>query len=311
MSDIRFDGRVAVVTGAGNGLGRCFALALAARGAAVVVNDLGTAPDGRGRSDAVAQGVVDEIVAAGGRAMPSCETVATQAGGAAIVQTALDAFGRVDIVISNAGFIRNSRLEAMPEADFDAVIETHLKGAFNLAQPAFRAMQQQGYGRFILASSGAGLFGLPYQANYAAAKAGLAGLSHVLALEGASHGIMSNALLPVGLSRGWENMGPEFASMPNHDLTPVMDRLSPDYVAPLVLYLASDRCQATHGLYSAVAGRYARVFTAVTEGWHSPSGAPPSPEDVERHWTEVEDRSVYYEPLVHSDEFIPILRKQS
>lgn len=308
MKNIRFDERVAVVTGAGNGLGRYFALALAERGAAVVVNDLGTAPDGRDSSRAVAEIVVAEIEKAGGRAVASCDSVATREGGESIIQTALDHFGRVDIVISNAGFLRNNPFEKMPPDDIDAVLDTHLKGAFHVSQPAYRVMQKQGYGRLLFVSSGVGMFGLPYHANYGAAKGGMAGLSNVLAIEGARHGILSNALLPIGLSRGWANMGAEFEALPvTHDLSPLMDWLGPEFVAPLVLYLVSDRSTVTHGLYSAVAGRFARVFTGVTHGWYGPRKQPASPEEIAEHWDEVEDRTDYSMPLTHTDEIGPIL----
>jgi NAD(P)-dependent dehydrogenase (short-subunit alcohol dehydrogenase family) len=302
-----FEGRVGIVTGAGNGLGRACAKALAQHGATVVVNDLGTAPDGSGASRQTADTVVTEIRNEGGQAIASCESVATRIGGEAIVQTALDAFGRVDFLISNAGILRNRRFDVMSDADIDGVLDTHLKAAFFVGQAAYRAMLRQKYGRFVFMSSGVGMFGFPYQANYGAAKGGIAALSNVLALEGAQYGVLSNTVLPVAMTRLAEAMGPDFASLPAPDLSPMLPKMTPEYITPLVVYLASERCRATHGLYSAVGGRYARVFTGVTSGWRSASEHPPSPEDIESHLEMIEDRSKYCVPLTHFEEFHPIL----
>jgi NAD(P)-dependent dehydrogenase (short-subunit alcohol dehydrogenase family) len=307
---ITFKHRVVIVTGAGNGLGRSFALGFARRGASVVVNDLGTASDGRGVSRSVADIVAAEITAAGGIAVSSYESVAAPDGGAKILQTALDAFGRVDVLVSNAGFLRNAPFDEMRDEDVDSVLDTHLRGAFRVAQAAFRVMKRQGYGRCVFSSSGAGMFGNPYQANYSAAKAGIAGLSHVLAIEGASHNIMSNAILPVAITRLASAMGPDF-NRDAPDLSSVLSELTPEYVAPLVLYLASEHCRHSHGLYSAVAGRYARVFTGVTRGWFCAPGRPPSPEEMEKNWMDVEHREGYYEPLSHMEEFGPVLVERS
>ena len=195
MPDLRFDGRVAIITGAGGGLGCSHALELARRGAQILVNDLGGALDGSGSSMSAADRVVDEIAAFGGTAAPNHDSVATPEGGQAIVQAALDAFGRVDIVINNAGILRDKAFHKMDNTMIDAVIDVHLKGAFYVSQPAFRLMREQGYGRIVNTTSASGLFGNFGQANYGAAKAGLAGLTRVLALEGAGRGINVNASL--------------------------------------------------------------------------------------------------------------------
>ena len=209
MGNVRFDGRVAIVTGAGGGLGRTYALDLAQRGAAVVVNDLGGTFDGKGSSTSMADTVVEEIRAAGGKAVASYDSVATAAGGEAIVQKAIDAFGRVDVLINNAGTLRNAPLDTLPDSTLDAMLEVHLKGAFYVTRPAFRRMKAQRYGRILFASSAAGIFGNDDQSAYGAAKAGTVGLMNVLSQEGKAHGVFCNALLPTAASRMGEAMSPE------------------------------------------------------------------------------------------------------
>jgi NAD(P)-dependent dehydrogenase (short-subunit alcohol dehydrogenase family) len=255
MSDMRLDGRVAIITGAGGGLGRSHALELARRGAMVLVNDLGSGVDGSGGSASAAQLVVDEIAALGGRAAANHDSVATADGGQRIVQAAVDAFGRVDVVVNNAGILRDKAFHNMDAAMIDAVIDVHLKGAFFVSQPAFRLMRAQGYGRIINTTSASGLFGNFGQANYGAAKAGLAGLTRVLALEGAGHGIRVNAIAPVAATR-----------MTGGVLGELADRVSPDSVSPLVAYLAHEECAVNGHIYSVAGGRVARIFFGETEG---------------------------------------------
>jgi NAD(P)-dependent dehydrogenase (short-subunit alcohol dehydrogenase family) len=255
MTDLRFDGRVAIITGAGGGLGRAHALELARRGAQVLVNDLGGALDGSGASVSAAQLVVDEITAFGGTAAPNHDSVATSGGGQAIVQAALDAFGRVDVLVNNAGILRDKAFHKMDDAMIDAVIDVHLKGAFFVSQPAFRLMRAQGYGRIINTSSASGLFGNFGQANYGAAKAGLAGLTRVLALEGAGHGIKVNAIAPIASTRMTQDV-----------LGDLVDKLSPESVSPLVAYLAHEECSVNGNVYSVAGGRIARIFVAETQG---------------------------------------------
>ena len=204
--DIGFDGHVAIVTGAGGGLGRSHALLLASRGARVVVNDLGGNPDGTGADASPANKVVEEIRAAGGEAVANHDSVATPEGGKAIVQTALDAFGTVDIVVNNAGILRDKSFTKTPPEDFDILIDVHLKGAINVSQPAFAVMKEKGFGRFVHTTSGSGLFGNFGQANYASAKTGLLGLSNVIAIEGAKANITSNVIAPIAKSRLTENL---------------------------------------------------------------------------------------------------------
>ncbi|MGO9559729.1 MAG: SDR family oxidoreductase [Acidimicrobiales bacterium] len=255
MTELRFEGRVVIITGAGGGLGRSHALELARRGAQVLVNDLGGALDGSGSSVTAAQHVVDEITALGGIAAPNHDSVSTPEGGQAIVQAAIDAFGRVDVLVNNAGILRDKAFHKMDTAMIDSVIDVHLKGAFYVSQPAFRIMREQGYGRIVNTSSASGLFGNFGQANYGAAKAGLAGLTRVLALEGAGHGIRVNAIAPIASTRMTEDILGELSS-----------RVSPDSVSPLVAYLAHEECSVNGHVYSVAGGRIARILVAETEG---------------------------------------------
>ena len=255
MTNLRFDGRVAIITGAGGGLGRCHALELARRGAHILVNDLGGALDGSGSSASAAQRVVDEITAFGGIAAPNHDSVSTPQGGQAIVQAALDAFGRVDVLVNNAGFLRDKAFHKMDHTMIDAVVDVHLKGALYVSQPAFRLMREQGYGRIVNTSSASGLFGRFGQANYGAAKAGLAGLTRVLALEGEGHGIRVNAIAPVASTRMTENILGDLAA-----------RVSAESVSPMVAYLAHEECYVNGHFYSVAGGRIARIFVAETRG---------------------------------------------
>jgi NAD(P)-dependent dehydrogenase (short-subunit alcohol dehydrogenase family) len=209
IPEMSFDGRVCIITGAGGGLGRSHALELARRGGSILVNDLGGSVNGTGSSSSAAQRVVDEITSVGGHAVANHDSVATSEGGNAIVQAALDAFGRVDVLVNNAGILRDQAFHKMDPTAMDAVVDVHLKGALYVSQPAFRLMREQGYGRIVNTSSASGLFGNFGQANYGAAKAGLAGLTRVLALEGAGHGIKVNAIAPIasGHSRFRESHG--------------------------------------------------------------------------------------------------------
>lgn len=255
MTDIRFDGRVAIITGSGGGLGRAHALELARRGAKVLVNDLGGSLDGSGASSSAAQRVVDEITASGGVAAANADSVATHDGGRAIVQAALTAFGRLDVLVNNAGILRDKAFHKMDRAMVDDVLDVHLKGAFYVSQPAFAVMRAQGYGRIISTSSASGLFGNFGQANYGAAKAGLAGLTRVLALEGAGHGIKVNVIAPIASTRMTQDLLGDLAS-----------RVSPGSVSPLVAYLAHEDCAVNGNVYSVAGGRVARIFVAETHG---------------------------------------------
>jgi NAD(P)-dependent dehydrogenase (short-subunit alcohol dehydrogenase family) len=300
MSRISFEGRAVIVTGAGGGLGRSYALELARRGAQVLVNDLGGAVDGSGASSKPTDRVVDEIHAIGGVAAASYDSVASPAGGRRIVEACLDAFGRVDAVVNNAGNLRWAPFDELEDEAVEALVGTHLLGAFHVSRPAFRAMKPAGYGRFVFVASGAGLFGSARQAHYAAAKAGILGLMNAVAIEGEPHGIAANCVLPVAYTRMSE--GAEAGGIRPQDAARLsgIERLgaalAPDFVTPLVTFLASDACALTQQAFSAAWGRYARVFVGVTRGWYGPADAPASAEDVREHLPEIGDRSRYVVP---------------
>ncbi|KUI42584.1 short-chain dehydrogenase [Mycobacterium sp. IS-1590] len=277
---IDFAGQVAVVTGAGRGLGRVYAIELARRGASVVVNDLGGTMHGDGRDTVVADQVVDEITASGGTAVASYDSVDSPAGGEAIVRTAVDAFGRLDAVISNAGIFNSIPFDELTPDDWRRMLSVHLDGAFYLSQPAYRVMKGQGYGRLVFIASSAGMFGQHLEAHYAAAKAGIVGLTNVIALEGEPHGIRANTVLPFGISRMvTETLGDPKALEDNGFFAAIR----PELVAPLVVYLASRACDVSHQNFSACAGRFARVFIGLSEGWLAPRDGDPTAEDIADH----------------------------
>ncbi len=296
MTDISFIDRVAIVTGAGGGLGRTYALDLAARGASVVVNDLGGASDGTGGDTTAAQKVVDEITGGGGSAVASYDSVATPEGGQAIVDTAVKSFGKVDIVINNAGILRDRTFAKLSRDDLEAVLDVHLKGAFHVSQPAFRLMKENGYGRFVFTASNAGVFGNFGQANYGAAKMGLVGLSNVLAIEGAKGNIRSNVICPIARTRMTEELLGSAASL-----------VEPEGVTPMVVYLASEASEWTHQIFSAGGGRYARVFVGLTPGWYGGKGVKVAAEDVAAHIDEIRAEDGYIVPNSVGDEIQALL----
>ncbi|MBK8332110.1 MAG: SDR family oxidoreductase [Acidimicrobiaceae bacterium] len=293
-----YDGKVVIITGAGGGLGRQHALLLASRGALVVINDLGGAIDGSGSDKGAAEHVVDEIKAAGGEAVADTNSVATPEGGAAIVQTALDAYGKVDVVINNAGILRDKSFHNMTPDLLNPVIDVHLKGAFYVTQPAWVVMREQGYGRIVSTSSAAGVFGNFGQTNYGAAKMGLVGFTRVLAAEGAKYNIKANAIAPLALTRMTENlMGGAFG-----------DKLAPGLVSPLVAYLAHEDCPVSGQLFSVGGGRVAHVFIAETQGYFKEDLAL---EDVRDNWETIIDRDGFGVPGNLAEEtamFLPFFK---
>jgi NAD(P)-dependent dehydrogenase (short-subunit alcohol dehydrogenase family) len=280
---IDFKDQVAVVTGAGRGLGRLYAMDLASRGASVVVNDLGGSMRGEGEDRKVADEVVAEITAAGGSAVASYDSVDSPEGGEAIVQTAVEHFGRLDAVVSNAGIFNSIAFDEMTPVQWRQMLAVHLDGGFYLSQPAFKVMKKQGYGRFVFISSSGGVFGQHLEAHYGAAKAGLVGLSNVVALEGAEHGILSNTVLPFGFSR----MVTETVDPDTLKTLRLLDLISPEKVVPIVTYLASRACESSHENYSACAGRYARVFVGLSEGWLPDTEVVAKAEDIAARFAEV------------------------
>ena len=291
MSEIRFDGQAIIVTGAGGGLGKTYALQLAGRGAKVLVNDLGGSADGSGAGSAMADQTVAEIKEAGGEAVANYESVATPEGGEAISQAALDHFGRIDGVINNAGILRDKTFAKLEPEQLEAVLSVHLRGAFHVTQPAFRAMKDQGYGRIVFVSSNAGILGNFGQTNYGAAKMGLVGLCKVLALEGAKYGIGCNVLAPIARTRMTEEL-----------LGALAEAIDPQCVTPLVTWLVSKQCQETGQIWSAGGGRFAHMFVGLTQGWYAGRSATPTPEAVRDHVDEIRDRQGYISPTSVADE---------
>ena len=281
MADLRFDGRVAVITGGGRGLGRSYALLLASRGAKVVVNDPGGNLSGGGEDVTPADDVVREIAAAGGEAVASTDSVSTPDGGKAIIDTAVDRFGRIDILIHNAGNVRRSPLRDMSYEDFEAVVDVHLRGAFHVVRPAFPMMCDAGYGRIVLTSSIGGLYGNHGVANYAVAKAGVIGLSNVAAMEGLDHGVKSNVIVPAAVTRMAEGID-----------TSAYPPMGPELVAPVVGWLAHETCSITGEMLVALAGRVATATVAETPGVYRPSW---SIEEVGENMTAIRDDT---QPLV-------------
>lgn len=255
MSELRFDDRVAVITGAGRGLGRAYALLLAARGARVIVNDPGSSIAGGDIDTAPTDEVVAQIRAEGGEAVACTESVATAGGGRAIIDTALDRYGRIDILIHNAGNVRAASMKEMTYEDFDAVLDVHLRGAFHVVRPAFPLMCEAGYGRIVLTSSIGGLYGNHGVANYGVSKAGMIGLSNVVALEGEAEGVQCNVIVPGAVTRMAE--GIDISAYPP---------MGPELVAPVVGWLAHESCSITGENLISIAGRVAKAYTAETQG---------------------------------------------
>jgi NAD(P)-dependent dehydrogenase (short-subunit alcohol dehydrogenase family) len=297
MADLGFDGKVAIITGAGGGLGRSHALELAKRGALVVVNDLGGASDGTGHSETAAQKVVDEIKAAGGEAVANYDSVATPEGGANIVKTAVDTFGSVHIIINNAGILRDTSFKNMTPEQLNPVLDVHLRGAFYVTQPAWQIMRDQNYGRIINTSSGAGIFGNFGQTNYGAAKMGLVGFTRVLSVEGGKNNIKANAIAPVALTRMTEDI-----------LGPLADKLGPEFITPVVTYLAHEDCEVSGEVYTVGGGHVARVFVGVAPGYTDPNL---SAESVRDHLTEIRDETGYEVPANLNEEMMLTMKALS
>ncbi|MER6085914.1 SDR family NAD(P)-dependent oxidoreductase [Streptomyces sp. NPDC001833] len=289
MSKLSFEGRVAVVTGAGRGIGRAHARLLAARGAKVVVNDLGGSMEGDGSDAGPAQKAVDEITAAGGEAVADTHDVSTPAGGQAIVDTAVEHFGRIDILVNNAGIIRYAGLPDIDAENLERHLAVHLVGSFNTMRAAWPHFVEQQYGRVVLTTS-SGMFGMDNNLSYAAAKAGTVGMARSAKLAGEPHNIKVNLIAPAAMTRmgGGPEEEPAAAA-------PGMPYMPSDAVAPMVAYLAHESCPVSGEIYTAGAGRFARLFLASTEGYAHEAG-PASVEDVAANWEAINDEKGYYVP---------------
>ena len=296
---IDFQNRVAVITGAGRGLGASHAKLLASRGAAVVVNDPGVATDGTAGEHRPADEVVAEITAAGGAAVADYGSVSDRDQASAIIDKAVEAFGRIDILINNAGILRDKAFHNLPMDDMDAVLDVHLKGAFHVTQPAFRRMREQGYGRIVMTSSASGLLGNFGQSNYGAAKMGLVGLMHVLAIEGGSKGVKANAIAPIAGTRMTQEL-----------LGPMAEKFDPKFVSPVVAYLASEGCSVSGEVFSVAGGSVSRMFVGLTPGWfkHPDKEGALTPEDVEANLAAIRAEDGYLAGITNQDEIQKIAR---
>jgi NAD(P)-dependent dehydrogenase (short-subunit alcohol dehydrogenase family) len=294
MTDLGFDGKVAIVTGAGGGLGKQHALLLASRGARVVVNDIGGSVSGEGSDKGPADAVVDEIRSQAGEAVSDNHSVSTPEGGEAIVQAAIDAFGRVDIVVNNAGILRDKTFQNMTPELLEPVLDVHLKGAFYVTRPAWVRMREQRYGRVVNTSSNAGILGNFGQTNYGAAKMGLVGLTRVLAAEGARYNIKVNAIAPLARTRMTEDV-----------LGEAVARLEPELVSPVVAWLVHEDVPVTGEIYSVGGGRVARFFIGMTAGYYNPKLTV---EDVRDHFEQIRDEAGYQVPASLPDELRVVLQ---
>jgi NAD(P)-dependent dehydrogenase (short-subunit alcohol dehydrogenase family) len=297
MADLGYDGKVAIITGAGGGLGREHALLLASRGARIVVNDLGGSVSGEGGDAGPAQRVAKEINDAGGEAVADGNSVSTPEGGEAVVKTAIDSFGRVDILINNAGILRDKTFHNMTPDLLNPVLDVHLKGAFYVTRPAWIHMREQSYGRVVNTSSNSGLLGNFGQTNYGAAKMGLVGFTRVLAAEGAKYNIKANAIAPVAKTRMTEEL-----------LGAVGDKLDPSLVSPIVAWLAHEDCPVSGEVFSAAGGRIARMFIGLTQGYYSPTLTV---EDVRDHFDQIRSEDGYIVPTGPGDELALLLKQLS
>ena len=290
MASVTFENKTVIVTGAGNGLGKSYALDFAKRGANVVVNDLGGAVDGSGSGNTAADQVVDEIKNNGGNAVANYDSVSSKEGGESIVNSAIESFGAVHAVVNNAGILRDKSFAKLSEEEFNAVIDVHLKGTFFVCQPAFAHMKENGYGRFVNVASPSGLFGNFGQANYAAAKMGIVGLTNIIAIEGEKYNIKANVLAPNATTRMTEDIfGEDFGKL-----------FKVEQVTPLVVYLASEACDTTHQIFSAGAGRYARIGINTHKGYVNPEATAEDISDNIETISTIKD-GIY--PMNNADEF--------
>jgi NAD(P)-dependent dehydrogenase (short-subunit alcohol dehydrogenase family) len=306
-SELRFDDQVAVITGAGGGLGKEYALLLASRGARVVVNDIGGSVIGVGSDTAAAGAVVDEILELGGEAVADAHSVTSPDGAQSIIDAALDTWGRVDIVINNAGIVGDAPFADMTADRLEPLLDVHLKGAFYVTRPAWKVMREQGYGRILNTCSAAGILGSESMSNYGSAKTGLIGFTRVLAAEGADRNIKVNAVAPIAYTRMLAHSVDSSGQQDDPAAQAVLDdlvgqylqKLDPALVAPVVAFLTHRDCPVSGEIYTVGAGHVARFFIGRTKGFHSPAL---SIEDVRDHLGEIRDEAGYTVPAGPADE---------
>ena len=289
MDQLDFEGRVAVVTGAGRGIGRAYAHLLGARGARVVVNDLGSSMGGDGADEHPAASVASEIVAAGGEAVADTSDVATVEGAGTLIGTAVATFGRIDALINNAGIMRWAGMPDVDEENLAKHLAVHVHGSFNTTRAAWPHFVEQGYGRIVMTTS-AGVFGLPANTSYATAKGGLIGMTRSIRLVGSKHGIKVNLIAPAA----WTRMADPTGDDADED-DPMATQMAPELVAPMVAYLAHEDCPVSGEIYAAGAGRFSRIFLATTPGYVH-EGVAPTIEDVAEHWAAINDETGYAVP---------------
>jgi NAD(P)-dependent dehydrogenase (short-subunit alcohol dehydrogenase family) len=285
MDRYGFEERVAVVTGGGRGIGRAYARLLAERGASVVVNDLGGSMEGEGTDAGPASTVAAEITEAGGVALADASDVSSPAGAQTLVDTAVERFGRLDVLVNNAGIIRWAGMPDVDEDNLASHLAVHVGGSFNTTRAAWPGMVERGYGRIVMTTS-SGMFGLPTNVSYATAKAAVVGLTRSLKTAGAAHDIKVNLIAPAAMTRMAGPGGDDSSGTP---------QMSPDLVAPMVAFLAHEDCPVSGEIYAAGAGRFARIFIAQTEGYVDATGTP-TVEDVAQHWAEINDERGYSVP---------------
>jgi NAD(P)-dependent dehydrogenase (short-subunit alcohol dehydrogenase family) len=312
VSDLKFDNQVAVITGAGRGLGREYALLLAERGARVVVNDIGGSVTGEGSDESAATTTVHDIRDRGGKAIADTHDVSTPETAQAIIDTALSEWGRVDILINNAGFVGDAAFEDMTAERLNPLIDVHLKGAFFVTRPAWRLMKGQGYGRIVHTCSAAGLLGNERMSNYGAAKTGLLGLTRVLAAEANGLNIKVNAVAPIAatrmLAKSIESVvelgGAEASAAAQDVMKDLTEKLNPSLVAPVVAFLAHPECPASGEIYTVGGGQVSRFFVGRTKGYFNPQL---SLEDVQTHFEEIRNVANYTVPAGTADEMLELL----
>ena len=293
--ELRYDGRVVIVTGAGGGLGRQHALMFGAWGARVVVNDLGGGQTGGGGSSAAADKVVEEIRAAGGEAVANHDSVTD---GARVVATALDAFGTVDVVVNNAGILRDVSFHKMTDQDWELLQDIHLNGTCAVTRAAWPVLREKGYGRIVMTTSAAGIYGNFGQANYAAAKLGIVGLANALAEEGRAKNIHVNTIAPIAASRMTETVFPK----------ELLDRLRPEAISPLVGWLAHEACAETKGLFEVGAGYIAKLRWERSHGHRFGGTTDFTPDDVARHWAGITDFTDAEHPTTMNESLTAVQR---